>query len=127
MAIAPTQTLREAAATQLRDMKNAGVDADADARWVWIKIGLIPFAYPNTKGRKRVVQAHDLHHLLTGFGTDLLGEAELGAWELGTGIRDPAAPCATRCACWDSCCRDVPVVFAPHSCAAAIAGTCSDA
>jgi hypothetical protein len=67
------------------------VDADAEARWVWIKIGPIPFAYPNTKGRKRLVLAHDLHHLLTGYGADLIGEAELGAWELGTGIRDPSA------------------------------------
>jgi hypothetical protein len=86
-----TQTLREAAANQLADMKGAGVDADAEARWVWIKIGPIPFAYPNTKGRKRLVLAHDLHHLLTGYGADLIGEAELGAWELGTGIRDPSA------------------------------------
>jgi hypothetical protein len=86
-----TQTLREAAAIHLKDMEDAGVDADADARWVWIKIGPIPFAYPNTKARKRLVQAHDLHHLLTGYDTGLLGEAELGAWELGTGIRDRSA------------------------------------
>src|SRR5438552_394959 len=86
-----TLTLREAAATHLEDMQDAGVDADADARWVWIKIGPIPFAYPNTKGRKRLVAAHDLHHLLVGYATDLLGEAELGAWELGTGVRDRSA------------------------------------
>jgi hypothetical protein len=91
MMIEATQTLREAAAAHLSDMKDAGVDADADARWVWIKIGPIPFAYPNTKGRKRIVVAHDLHHLLSGYGTDLIGEAELGAWELGTGIRDRSA------------------------------------
>jgi hypothetical protein len=86
-----TQTLREAAAAQLKGMKDAGVEADADVRWVWIKVGPIPFAYPNTRARKRLVQAHDLHHLLTGYGTDLIGEAELGAWELGTGLRDRSA------------------------------------
>ena len=91
MSIAPTQTLREAAAAHLEQMKDAGVDADADARWVCIKIGPIPFAYPNTKGRKRLVLAHDLHHLLAGYGTDLVGEAEMGAWELGTGMRDRSA------------------------------------
>jgi hypothetical protein len=85
------QTLREAAAAQLGEMNDAGVDADPGARWVWIKVGPVPFAYPNTKGRKRLVAAHDLHHLLTGYGTDLLGEAELGAWELGTGVRDRSA------------------------------------
>src|SRR5262249_36536717 len=41
--------------------------------------------------RKRLVGAHDLHHLLTGYGTDLVGEAELGAWELGAGVRDRSA------------------------------------
>lgn len=91
MAIEPRQALREAAASHLTEMIDAGVDADPDARWVWIKIGPIPFAYPNTKSRKRLVQPHDLHHLLTGYGTDLVGEAELGAWELGTGIRDRSA------------------------------------
>jgi hypothetical protein len=91
MGVPATQTLREAAAAQLDEMIDAGVDADAEARWVWIKIGPIPFAYPNTKGRKRVVLAHDLHHLLVGYGTDLIGEAELGAWELGTGVRDRTA------------------------------------
>lgn len=91
MAIEATQTLREAAAIQLKDMNDGGVDADAGARWVRIKIGPIPFAYPNTKGRKRLVLAHDLHHLLAGYGTDLIGEAELGAWELGTGLRDRSA------------------------------------
>jgi hypothetical protein len=91
MAIEATQTLREAATAHSKEMRDAGVDADADARWVWIKIGPIPFAYPNTKDRKRLVQAHDLHHLLTGYPTDLVGEAELGAWELGTGIRDRSA------------------------------------
>jgi ubiquinone biosynthesis protein Coq4 len=91
MAISASQTLREAAATHLAAMKDAGVDADAQARWVRIWIGPIPFAYPNTRQRKRLVLAHDLHHLLTGYGADLVGEAELGAWELGTGVRDRSA------------------------------------
>src|SRR5262245_1592727 len=91
MSASAPQTLREAAAAHQLGMADAGVDADPDARWVRIKIGPIPFAYPNTKARKRLVRAHDLHHLLTGYGTDLLGEAELGAWELGTGIRDRSA------------------------------------
>ncbi|HYL64494.1 MAG TPA: hypothetical protein VE077_17910 [Candidatus Methylomirabilis sp.] len=28
---------------------------------------------------------HDLHHVLTGFGTNWIGEAEIGAWELRAG------------------------------------------
>ena len=41
--------------------------------------------FPNTKGRKRAVPFHDLHHVLTGFGTSWVGEAEIGAWELRAG------------------------------------------
>jgi hypothetical protein len=41
--------------------------------------------FPNTKARKRIVPLHDLHHVLTGYGTDWLGEAEIGAWELRAG------------------------------------------
>lgn len=41
--------------------------------------------FPNTKGRKRAVPLHDLHHVLTGFGTSWIGEAEIGAWELRAG------------------------------------------
>jgi hypothetical protein len=43
------------------------------------------FKFPNTAGRKRIVHLHDLHHVLTGFGTDWMGEAEIGAWELRAG------------------------------------------
>ncbi len=104
-------------------MKDAGVDADADARWVRIRIGPIPFAYPNTKARKRLVLAHDLQHLLTGYGTDLIGEAELGAWELGTGVRDRSG-CVMRSACSGSCCRARLRDCAERSCVGATAGTC---
>jgi ubiquinone biosynthesis protein Coq4 len=42
-------------------------------------------------GRKKVVKLHDLHHLATGYGTDLIGEAEIGAWELRAGCVGLAA------------------------------------
>ncbi len=37
---------------------------------------------PNPETRQRAIPLHDLHHALTGYGTDLAGEAEIGAWEL---------------------------------------------
>lgn len=46
---------------------------------------------PNTDGRKKVVPWHDLHHVATGYGTDLVGEAEIGAWELRAGCTTVAA------------------------------------
>jgi hypothetical protein len=33
-------------------------------------------------------QLHGLHHLATGYGTDVVGEAELAAWELSRGMRE---------------------------------------
>jgi len=40
---------------------------------------------PNPPTRQRVIARHDLHHALTGYGTDYIGEAEIGAWELRAG------------------------------------------
>ena len=43
------------------------------------------WSFPNEPARRRAVPLHDLHHVLTGYGTDVLGEAEIGAWELVAG------------------------------------------
>lgn len=40
---------------------------------------------PSPAFQRPLLARHDLHHVLTGYGTDLRGEAELGAWELGAG------------------------------------------
>ena len=53
--------------------------------WVKFKVGPIPVAFPNTEGRVRAVRFHDLHHVLTGYGTSVLGEGEIGAWEVASG------------------------------------------
>jgi hypothetical protein len=36
--------------------------------------------------RKRTLPLHDLHHALAGYRADIMGEAEIGAWELGSGL-----------------------------------------
>lgn len=59
--------------------------ADYERSWVRIELGPLPVWIPNTRGRKRAVRLHDLHHLATGYGTDLRGEAEISAWELAAG------------------------------------------
>lgn len=45
----------------------------------------IPVTFPSTANRRRALPWHDLHHILTGYGTDWIGEAEIGAWELRAG------------------------------------------
>jgi hypothetical protein len=57
-------------------------------RWVRLKLGPVPVAFPNTRSRQRAVPLHDLHHVATGYATTLVGEAEIGAWELAGGCTD---------------------------------------
>jgi hypothetical protein len=68
-------------------------DGGYDDRWVKVKLGPIPFWFPNSDGRRRAVRYHDVHHVLTGYATDWTGEAEIGAWEVGSG-------CARHWAAW---------------------------
>jgi hypothetical protein len=83
-------TLREALARYLA-ANRLPADGGYQARWVRLSIGPLPFAIPNTAGRRRVVPAHDLHHVVTGYATDIAGEGELAAWELAAGCRDRTA------------------------------------
>ncbi len=60
-------------------------DGGYDDDWVHLKFGPIPVRFPNTKSRREGVRFHDLNHVVTGYGTTLTGEAEIGAWELASG------------------------------------------
>lgn len=65
-----------------------GEDGGYAQRWVRVKVGPVPVWFPNTDGRRRAVRLHDLHHIATGYDTSLIGEAEIGAWELASGCAD---------------------------------------
>ncbi len=43
------------------------------------------FDFPNSPNRQAAIPLHDLHHVATGYGTDFVGEAEVGMWELRAG------------------------------------------
>ena len=62
-------------------------DGGYGARWVQLKLGPLTAAFPNTNARVKAVRYHDLHHVVTGYATDLTGEAEISAWELASGCR----------------------------------------
>ena len=47
----------------------------------------IAFRVSNTPRHRWAIMRHDLHHVATGYGTDLAGEAEISAWELRGGLR----------------------------------------
>ena len=51
----------------------------------WVRLFGRKIRLPNPKSRRVMVPLHDLHHIATGYDTDLRSEAEIGAWELGAG------------------------------------------
>jgi len=90
--IAASTTLRDARHRYFAD-NGFGPSGGYDDAWVDFKLGPVPFPFPNTAPRVRAVRLHDLHHILTGYATDLCGELEISAWELGAG-------CAGMLAAW---------------------------
>lgn len=68
-----------------------GADGGYSDPWVDFKLGPIPMPFPNTKGRVRAVGYHDLHHVVTGYDTDTLGEFEISAWEIAAGCKNVGA------------------------------------
>jgi hypothetical protein len=58
----------------------------ADA-WTEASIFGIPFKVPNTPRHRWAIMLHDLHHVATGYGTDLAGEGEISVWETRRGLR----------------------------------------
>jgi len=79
-------TLREA--RERFFARNGFKESQYDEPIVMVMAGPVPVPLPNTKGRKRAVRVHDLHHILTEYETSMTGEAEIGTWELATGCKD---------------------------------------
>jgi len=80
-------SMREARSRYFRD-NGFGEDGGYAKAWVAVRLGPLPLAFPNTAARVRAVRFHDLHHVVTGYATDLVGEAEIAAWEIATGSAD---------------------------------------
>ena len=83
-------TLKDARARYF-EVNRFGESGGYDDAWVDFHLGPIAAPFPNTAGRRRAVRYHDLHHVLTGYRTDIRGEAEISAWELGSGCFDMKA------------------------------------
>lgn len=82
----PSLTMREARARYFA-ANHFGDDGGYNDAWVQIKLGPLPVSFPNTKGRVAAVRYHDLHHVLTGYDTDNVGEFEISAWEIAAGCK----------------------------------------
>lgn len=66
-------------------------DGGVSETWAPVRVGPIPFCIPNVAARRRAIPFPDLNHLLAGYGHDDVGEAEIGAFELGSGCKGFAA------------------------------------
>jgi ubiquinone biosynthesis protein Coq4 len=65
-------------------LKRGGGAAAPAARWT-CAIGPLTLRLPNFAWRQRAIEAHDLHHLMTGYPMTMRGEFQLAAWEAGAG------------------------------------------
>lgn len=73
------------ALSQYFSENNFGEDGGYNERWIKVKVWRIPIWLPNTAGRREAVKFHDLHHIVTEYPTTWRGEAEISAWEVGSG------------------------------------------
>ena len=62
------------------------VEGYADA-WTEASFFGIPFKVPNTPRHRWAIKLHDLHHVATGYGTEIAGEGEISIWERRRGLR----------------------------------------
>lgn len=88
---APTMTHATLIEEKRALLRDAGLDEAAyENTWLSFQIGPLPVRYPMTKGIRVALPKHDLHHVLTGYAVDDIGECEIAAWELGSGCKiDP--------------------------------------
>ncbi len=52
----------------------------------YAQVGPFNLPFPNFKARQEAVFLHDINHLITGYDTSKLGEAEVAAFELASGF-----------------------------------------
>jgi len=83
--IYPSEMTLGDARSRYFELNNFGKGGGYDEPWIKVKVWHIPIWLPNTAGRVRAVKLHDLHHVLTEYPTTWRGEAEISAWEIGTG------------------------------------------
>lgn len=82
--LAPELSARDALGMYLEENGFDAAEYTAPRGTVWV-FG-IEASIPNPPSRQRLLPLHDLHHVVTGYGTDLVGEAEVSAWELRGGL-----------------------------------------
>jgi hypothetical protein len=69
----------------LADFRRAhGLEPTNAPHWRF-QIGPLTVRLPNFRWRQDAIEAHDRHHVLTGYPLTMTGEIQLAAWEWGAG------------------------------------------
>jgi len=61
-----------------------GLEASSASHWT-CRLGSWTLRLPNFAWRQAAIDAHDRHHILTGYPLTLRGEIQMAAWEWGGG------------------------------------------
>jgi hypothetical protein len=80
-----TWTVRRARDAYLEE--NGFTVASYADRWTDATVFGVPIKVPNTARHAWAIKLHDLHHVATGYGTDMPGEGEISIWETRRGLR----------------------------------------
>lgn len=70
---------------RLSDLRAAHGLADPTAPKWRLRIGPLTVTLRNFAWRQAAIDAHDMHHLITGYPLTMRGEIQLAAWEWGAG------------------------------------------
>ena len=83
----PSAMGRQSVADALRKFRDANrlCQNERDTRWWIVRADLFALPLPNFAWRRRAIDAHDVHHLLTGYPCTVEGELLIAAWEWGAG------------------------------------------
>jgi len=75
-----------ACATLDRFRAEHGIDGRYDDTPTWpFRIGPVTVPVPNFSWRRRAIQRHDIHHLVTGYPFNMRGEFQVATWEFAAG------------------------------------------
>lgn len=72
-------------AEALARLREARESKSAPAAYWTCPIGPLTVRLPNFVWRRKAIDAHDLHHLMTGYPMTIRGEFQMAAWEFGAG------------------------------------------
>ena len=60
-------------------------DAKVASKWWWFEVRGVKIYCYNFAWRRKAIAHHDLHHIVTGYPSTLIGEMQVATWEFAAG------------------------------------------